>query len=92
MKKNGIDTDYRPSQDQKQSNAIINGRNNDQMDSGGGLTATRISKKYWPRQRHTRGGAAFVRPWLHDKKTRKPLHSGEGQTCGIHRVSGNTVL
>jgi hypothetical protein len=52
MKKNGIDTDYRPSQDQKQSNAIINGRNIEQMTSTWRSQRPRANKKVLPNQRH----------------------------------------
>ena len=58
----------------------------------GGLNGRVEPKKDSPRQRHTKGNLAFVRLSSFRQKRAKLCTRGRGKTCGIHRVSGNTVI
>src|SRR5689334_11782240 len=92
VNENVIDTGFLARDYQKQSKAIISNRHCDAHDSGEAVsTASPAIKKFAAPAAYERRFS--VRPPFEvSKKTRKKLHSGEGQTCGKSRVTGNSVV
>src|SRR5215510_6188913 len=92
VNENVIDTGFFTGDYQKQSKAIISNRRCDAHDFGEAVsTASPAIKKFAAPAAYEQRFS--VRPLFEvSKKTRKTLHSGEGQTCGKSRVTGNTVV